>query len=110
MATYKTAILGPEDVVSGFRALGVETMRVDSGEELIAAITSIKAGMDQTPYAVVLVTEKLAASVPEDEWMRLTSDVLPTVVSLPGLEGSNGQGVRALKRLAERAIGSDILG
>lgn len=111
MTTYKTAIIGPKDVVSGFRALGLQVFPAQSGEELLQALRTITRTTDAGErFAVVLVTESLRADVADDEWHKVTAAVLPAVTVLPGLEGSRGEGVRALKRLAERAIGSDILG
>jgi vacuolar-type H+-ATPase subunit F/Vma7 len=48
--------------------------------------------------------------IPQDEMDKVSSGALPAIVALPGIEGSHGAGVAKLKRLAERAIGSDILG
>lgn len=111
MSTYRTAIIGPKDVVSGFRALGVSVMPAETAEELLTAIARTKeTTAEGEHYAVVLVTESLVSLVPEEEWHKATAGVLPAITVLPGLEGSRGEGVRALKRLAERAIGSDILG
>jgi len=111
MTTYHTAIIGPEDVVSGFRALGVSVIPATSGDELLSGLQTARKGTATGDrYAVVLVIESLVRDVPEDVWAKATEGVLPAVTVLPGLEGSHGEGVRALKRLAERAIGSDILG
>lgn len=111
MSSYRIAIIGPKDVVSGFRALGVTVFPATDGEELLGALRNARRSTEQDQqYAVVLVIESLVRDVPEDVWAKATEGVLPAVTVLPGLEGSRGEGVRALKRLAERAIGSDILG
>jgi V/A-type H+/Na+-transporting ATPase subunit F len=113
MASYHTAIVGPEDVVSGFRALGVDAYPAEHSTALLETLSRIRRMYQQDStvlkYAVVIVTESLVAGIPSDEWERVTRGVLPAVVVLPGLEGSTGEGVRHLRRLAERAVGSDIL-
>lgn len=111
--TYRIAIIGPEDVVSGFRALGVDAHPAESSTALLETLARIKRAQtdeaDGVRYAVVIVTESLVATVPPDDWERASRGVLPAVVVLPDLTGSSGEGIRKLRRLAERAIGSDIL-
>ena len=115
MSTYRTAIIGPEEVVSGFRALGVDTYYATTGTELLDTLVTMKrtqnaaTAEDAIRYAVVIVTESLVTTLPSDDWERASRGVLPAIVVLPGIEGTSGQGIRKLKRLAERAVGSDIL-
>lgn len=114
MSSYKTAIIGPTDVVSGFRALGVDVYPASSGSELLDTLVRLKRGQGDegggTRYAVVVAMESLVAELPSEEWEKAVRGVLPAVLVLPGIEGSSGQGERTLRKLAERAIGSDILG
>jgi V/A-type H+-transporting ATPase subunit F len=115
MTTYRTAIIGPEELISGFRALGVDTYSAENGSALLATLLRLRRGggddaTEGVRYAVVIAIEALVAELPSEEWEKVARGVLPAVVVLPGIEGSTGEGVRKLKKLAERAIGSDILG
>lgn len=112
---YKTAIIGPKDVISGFKALGVVPFNAEDGEQALEIIKNIKkeiaSGNDKSEkFAVIIVTENTANQIPTNEFDKISRGALPAIVILPGLEGSTGAGVAKLKSLAERAVGSDILG
>ena len=112
---YKTAIIGPKDVISGFKALGVIPYDAKGGEEALEIIKNIKkeiseGGGTAEKFAVVIIIESTANQIPTDEFEKVSRGALPAVLVLPGLEGSTGAGVAKLKQLAERAVGSDILG
>lgn len=109
---YRIAIIGPKKMTSGFKALGVDIFDAENGEQALAALKNTRATADTntTRYAVVILMEKLVKEIPEDEYTRATQGALPAVVILPGIEGSSGEGIAKLKKLAERAVGSDILG
>jgi len=112
---YKIAIIGPEKVVSGFRALDVKPFFVETGDEALGTLKTIKKDLsdgDETEnkFAVVLIIENILQEIDPDELEKISQGALPAVVALPGTEGSTGAGVAKLKALAERAIGSDILG
>lgn len=110
---YKIAIIGPNDTVSGFRALGVITFPATSGEEALAQLRTIKEKNEDSAmkehYAVVCIIENLLTSVDQAEFKKLTSDPLPAVVSLPGPEGTTGFALERLRSLAEQAVGSAIV-
>ncbi len=115
MAEYKIAIIGPEKVVSGFRALDVKPFFVETGSDALEILKTIKKDLatnkeEGEQFAVVLIIERILQEIDPDELAKVSSGALPAVVALPGIEGSSGAGVAKLKALAERAIGSDILG
>jgi len=112
---YKIAIIGPKDVISGFKALGVVSFDVKDGEGALSVMKSIKKDITSVDsslekFAVVIVIESIANKIPKDEFEKVSSGALPAIVVLPGLEGGKGTGVARLRSLAERAVGSDILG
>lgn len=111
---YKTAIIGPKNVISGFKALGVVPFNAKNGEDALEILKNIKKEISKTSetsnkFAVVIVIESIANQIPSDEFEKVSRGVLPAILTLPGLEGSTGAGVAKLKSLAERAVGSDIL-
>lgn len=101
---YKIAIIGSPQTVLGFKALGVEAFPVFSLEEGRKALQKISEGN----YAILLVTEDWADSLAE-ELDDLKSKALPAVTILPSQLGSLGMGNEELRKIVERAIGSDIL-
>ncbi|NCN12066.1 hypothetical protein GW937_01970 [Candidatus Kaiserbacteria bacterium] len=110
---YKIAIIGPENTVSGFRALGVESFPAHTGEEAMHQLKSIKQmTIDPTSpskYAVVCIIEELMLQVDQSEYAKVADGPLPAVVILPGQEGSKGFAIERLRRLAEKAVGSAII-
>jgi V/A-type H+-transporting ATPase subunit F len=110
---YKIAIIGPKDVVSGLKVLGVEALEATTTEETLAQLRTIRQwqrdGTPEKQYAVVCVIENLIASVDQAEYAKIVDGPLPAVVVLPGPEGSQGFAVARLRALAERAVGSAII-
>ena len=112
---YKVAIIGPKDIISGFKALGVVPFDAKTGEEALLILKKMKKDIeenktDEELFATVLIIESVMEEIHPDDKERLSHGALPAILALPGLEGSKGAGVAKLKSLAERAIGSDILG
>jgi len=99
----KIGIIGSPDAVLGFRALGLVTFAVNNKEEVIKSLASVK-----DDYAIVFITEDWAAEVPE-ELTELRQLTLPALIAIPSQLGASGQGIKDLRQIVERAVGSDIL-
>ncbi len=113
-ASYNIAIIGPGAIISGFKALGVTSFDAEKGDLALEILRKIKKDIDEnTPdtkkFAVVIIIESIARDIPKEELDKISDGALPAIVELPGLGYSHGAGVVKLKRLAEKAIGSDIL-
>lgn len=112
---YKTAIVGSRDAVAGFSLLGVDTVPVESSQEAIDALLKLKKdthtedGREVNTYAIVFITEDLAGGISPDDEKKLAKGALPAIIPLPSHQGSTGYGLSRLKRIVERAVGSDIL-
>jgi len=110
---YKIAIIGPNDTVSGFRALGVDAFDAQTGEQALEKLKELKTAMiesDAAPkYAVVCIIEDLLQNVDAAEYAKVVSGPLPAVIPLPGPEGSKGIALKRLRVLAEQAVGSAII-
>jgi V/A-type H+-transporting ATPase subunit F len=59
-------------------------------------------------YAIVYLTEQLAAGMAEDV-ARYKDELAPAIILIPGKEGSLGIGMANIKTAVERAVGADIL-
>ena len=101
---YKIAVMGDLDSVLGFKALGLEVCPVDSAEAGREALHR----MARENYAIIYITEHLAAQIPA-EIERRREDVSPAVILIPGREGSLGIGTAGVHAAAEKAVGADIL-
>jgi V/A-type H+-transporting ATPase subunit F len=59
-------------------------------------------------YAVVFITEDWMEKL-EEELFPLKTATTPAVISIPTHFPSTGYGIKELKKIVERAVGSDIL-
>ena len=101
---YKIAVVGDRDSVLGFKALGLETVFADSGEEAVIAIQRLAA----SDCAVIYLTEQLAKEIPQ-EIDRYTNALRPSIILIPGKTGSLGIGIQNVNKTVEKAVGSNIL-
>ncbi len=112
---YKIAIVGTRQAVAGFSLLGVDIVPVESSDEAVEELMRLKketrteGGREVQTYAIVFITEDLAGSISPDDEKKLARGALPAIIPLPSHQGSSGYGLTRLKRIVERAVGSDIL-
>ena len=57
---------------------------------------------------MIYITEALAARIPE-EIERYRTAPRPAVILIPGISGNTGEGMSAVKKSVEQAVGSDII-
>jgi V/A-type H+-transporting ATPase subunit F len=100
---YKIAVIGDRDSILGFKALGVDTVFADSGEEARVAIQRLAA----KDCAVIYLTEQLAQEIPR-ELDRYTNALRPAIILIPGKTGSLGIGIENVNKAVEKAVGSNI--
>lgn len=101
---YKIAVMGAYDSIYGFAALGLATFPADTYEDG----RRILRNLSESDYAVIYITEALAALLHE-EIEKLSTRVLPAIILIPGVSGNTGLGVEGVRKSVEQAVGSDIL-
>lgn len=101
---YKAAVMGDYDSIYGFAALGLSTFPVTDPEAAKAALKKLADGA----YAVVYITEALAANL-EEELDHYREQLLPAIILIPGVYGNTGAGIARVKKSVEQAVGSDII-
>lgn len=106
MSTYKIAVIGDRESVMGFRALGLDVFPATA--ETAAAVFKRVAGQEDSPYAIVYITEELAMGL-KAEIAALKDALIPAVIPIPSKDGSLGLGMTALTSAVERAVGANIL-
>lgn len=113
MSKHEIAIVGPKDVILGFKAIGVRTHFASNPEQTLEKLQELKSekldDTDRPRYAIIFILESAAKLIPEDDYKKLTADALPAIIALPGPEGSTGFGLDRLGQIVEKAIGSNIL-
>lgn len=102
---YKVAMIGDRESTLGFMALGFSVFEA-SDEKQAGRLLRELAG--ESKYAVIFITENLAAGLGE-ELSRYSDRPLPAVTVIPGRSGNQGMGVRSLREAVVRAVGADIL-
>ncbi len=102
---YKTAVIGDRESVMGFMAAGLTVIEADDAQE---AAKELRRLCRSEEYAVIFITEKLAAQITQDT-DRYRSKPIPAIIPIPGKEGSLGFGLENIKKSVERAVGADIL-
>ena len=101
---YRIAVIGDPDSVLGFKALGLEVCPAEDVEQARQAIHR----MVKENYAILYLTEQLAAQL-QSEIARYQDALTPAIILIPGVSGNTGQGILAVKKSVEQAVGSDII-
>ena len=103
--SYKIGVIGDVLTVNGFKALGLETYACPSVDNARRALRT----MAQDNYAIVYITEQLAAEMPSDI-AKYKDSVTPADILIPGSAGSLCIGHNSLREAVERAVGgADIV-
>ena len=104
---YKAAVMGDWDSIYGFSALGLDTFRIEENADADEAEDMLKR-LAQNHYEVIYITEALAKRIPEaiDRFRLMPS---PAVILIRGISGNTGDGLKAVKKSVEQAVGSDII-
>ena len=103
--SYKIAIIGNDDAIGGFKAVGATAIGVKDIEDAKQKITAI---YNSDEYAALFITEDWADKL-KSFLMELPPKALPAITAIPSQSGSTGAGLANLKRIVEQAVGSDIL-
>ncbi|MDP2593673.1 MAG: V-type ATP synthase subunit F [bacterium] len=109
--SYKMAVVGPHGVTSLFKSTGAAVFIAETGESALTVLRNLRkeTSNGKTKYAVIFLAEKLRKEMRDDDFSRVSAGVLPAVVVIPGAEGGSGEAHRNLRKLAERAVGMDVL-
>lgn len=101
---YKIGVIGERDSVIAFLATGITVKNAENAKEAEDALES----MAKEGYGLIFVTETTAANIKEaiEKYKKL---MLPVIILIPGVQGSLGIGVKAVKENVEKAVGVDIL-
>lgn len=59
-------------------------------------------------YAIIFILEEFLKEVSEEDYQKLSSGALPAIIPLPSHKGSTGFGESKIRKIVEKAVGSDI--
>jgi V/A-type H+-transporting ATPase subunit F len=99
------AVVGDRDSIWGFKALGMEIHAVNSPEEALQTLR----GLCTPEYGAIFITENYARQLGEeiDELEKFIT-LSPSIVIIPGHQGSQGMGMQKVKAVVEKALGRNI--
>lgn len=103
MRKEKIAALGDKDLVTAFKAVGMDVYEAITAEEAQSQIKILAKN-----YSVIFITEDLAEQI-EDYLARYKAETYPIIIPIPSSAGANGYGILGIKKNVERAIGADLL-
>ncbi len=104
MISGKIAVIGDADSALAFKAVGAEAFVAESGAKAGETLDALVA---DGGYAVIFVTEALAAEIAE-KTEKLKDRPYPCVVPVPSCTGSTGYGMYCIQKDIEKAIGASI--
>ncbi len=102
---HRIAVIGDNDSIIGFKALGLTTFPVVGRDDALEALKRVYCDPE---YAIILITENMGEHI-MDEVKDLSKGALPAIIFIPGNQGSLGIGMMKLKDIVEKAVGVDIL-
>ncbi|GAG29439.1 unnamed protein product [marine sediment metagenome] len=114
---HAIAIIGNKETILGFKALGFETFNANTTEEAVKVLYDLKAeeivtdekkGEKKPKYAIIFITEDLAMGISKDDYKKLSEGALPSIIPVPGSQGTTGYGIKRIGKMVEQAVGSDI--
>lgn len=117
MSNYKIAIVGSKEVTAVFSSLGFEVKNATTTQEATEVLYELKkARQDENDesspnkYAVIFVLEEFIKDINVDDYKKLSSGALPAIIPIPSHKGATGFGETKIRRIVEKAVGSDIFG
>ncbi|MGE5550287.1 MAG: V-type ATP synthase subunit F [Bacteroidota bacterium] len=102
---YKIGLIGEESDIRAFRALGLDLFPVADPAEVGGILPRL---IKSREYGIILITEAVgeaARGIVEEA----AGQALPSLVFIPGSQGSRGFARERLRKIVERAVGVDIL-
>ena len=100
----KIAVIGDYDSIYGFASLGLSTFPVEGQEDAVRTLKNLVS----SGYGIIYITEELAA-LTEKQIEKYKEVMTPAIIQIPGVKGNTGDGIKAVRRSVEQAVGSDIL-
>lgn len=100
----KIAVIGDKESIYGFAALGLDTYFISYHEDHTALFRKL---VQSQSYSIIYITEAAAAML-DREIEKCKSQPAPAIILIPGVSGNTGEGLSAVRKSVEKAVGSDI--
>ncbi len=102
--SVEIAVVGDKDSVLAFKAVGMEVFSVNDEYEAANQIRKLA----EDGAKIIYITEQFAVLM-TDIIDAYKTKAYPIIIPIPYSRGSNGFGMKNIKKDVEKAIGADIL-
>lgn len=99
----KIAVIGDEETILIFKAIGMDIFAVKSVEEAEKIIRKVA-----REYGVIYITENYAKEL-EYFIQRYVAQTYPIITAIPSSQGSTGYAQKLLNEKVEKAIGIKVI-
>ncbi len=105
----KIAIIGTKDSILGFKAFGIDCYPVEEPKNALDIVKS-EFHSGRGKYAVIYLTDDIASQIDSSELEKIKkgSDLFPILIIIPSHKGSLNLETAKVRRLVEKALGTDI--
>ena len=100
----RIGVVGEEDAILAFKAIGAIAIPAGSSDEVAAALHTLS----QQGVPVIFITEAAARLAPE-ALLRYEQTPDVAIIPIPGIHGTDGLGKQLVRDNVIKAIGADIL-
>ena len=100
----RMAVVGEEDAILAFRAIGAVALPATTKEEVGQALHKLS----REGIPLIFITETAARLAPEAV-SKYEQTMETAVIPIPGIRGSDGYGAAQVRANVLKAIGADIL-
>jgi V/A-type H+/Na+-transporting ATPase subunit F len=114
---YKIAIVGTKEITAGFAAVGFDAINITEDQEIKTVLFELKKetlkndkGETYNKYAIIFIIEEFLKEVSKEDYEKLSVGALPAIIPIPSHKGATGFGEEKIKKIVEKAVGSDIFG
>jgi V/A-type H+-transporting ATPase subunit F len=97
-------MIGDKDSITVYKAAGIDIYPVKDSQEAKIKINKLV----EDSYGIIFIIEDLLKGLSETI-ERFREAITPAIISIPGVSGSKGSGIKQLKDAMERAVGVDVL-
>lgn len=103
MRNDKVAVIGDKDLVTAFKAVGMDVYEAITAEQAQTQLKKLAMN-----YPLIFITEDLALEI-EDFIARYRAETYPIIIPIPSSSGGNGYGLKGVEDDFLRAIGTNLL-
>jgi V/A-type H+-transporting ATPase subunit F len=100
----RVAVIGDKDTILGFKAFGFNIFTVKDESEAREAWQEVC----KSDHDLIFITEEYYQKM-GDLIAEFSEKPVPAVLAIPNIAGATGLSIERIRKLAEKAIGADIL-